>query len=77
MRLLMILTTYKEFKSDMKNHLNKVENDCDTLFLKREKGKGVVIMSLEEYNSLMEAAHLLKSKKNRKRLKKALNELSG
>lgn len=68
----MILTTYKEFKADLKNHLDKVENDCDTLFLKRKKGKGVVIMSLEEYNSLMETAHLLKAKKNRKRLKKAL-----
>ncbi len=73
----MILTTYKEFKSDLKDYLDRVENDYDTLFLKRKKGKGVVIMSLDEYNSLMETAHLLQSKKNRKRLKKALDELSG
>lgn len=73
----MILATYKEFKADLKNFLDKVENDYDTLFLKRKKGKGIVLMSLEEYNSLMETAHLLKSKKNRKRLKKALDELSG
>lgn len=73
----MTISTYKEFKKDLKHHLDSVENDYETLFIKRKKGKGVVIMSLEEYNSLMETAHLLKSKKNRKRLKKALNELSG
>ena len=68
----MILTNYKEFKAGLKAYLDRVENDCDTLFLKRKKGNGVVVMSLEEYNSLMETVHLLKSKKNRKRLKKAL-----
>ena len=72
----MILTNYKEFKAGFKAYLDRVENDCDTLFLKRKKGNGVVVMSLEEYNSLMETAHLLRSPKNRRRLQEAIIDVS-
>ncbi len=38
------------------------------LLLKRKSGKGAVMISLEEYNSIMETLHLLSSKKNADRL---------
>ncbi|REG91404.1 type II toxin-antitoxin system Phd/YefM family antitoxin [Algoriphagus antarcticus] len=60
----MIAANYSEFRSKMKDFLDKVEEDGETLILKRGTGKGTVIISLEEYNSIMETMHLLSSKTN-------------
>lgn len=71
----MIAANYSEFRSELKSYLNSVENDNETLILKRGKGKGVVIISLEEYNSLMETVHLLSSKKNAQRLYESIEQI--
>jgi antitoxin YefM len=42
--------------------------DNETLIIYRPKGKSVVMMSLDEYNSQKETEYLLSSEKNRKRL---------
>lgn len=71
----MILSNLSEFRANIDTFLDKVENDNDILLLKRETGKGVVIISLEEYDSLIETAHLLRSPKNRERLREALDQI--
>jgi len=38
--------------------LDNVEFNKETLIIKRGKGPGTVIISLDEYNSLMETVHL-------------------
>jgi len=40
----------------------------------RRKGKAVVMLSLEEYESMAETLHLLRSPKNAKRLMKAIRD---
>jgi antitoxin YefM len=52
-----------------------VENDKETLIIKRKSGKGAVIISLEEYNSIMETLHLLSSKNNAKRLFDSMDQM--
>jgi antitoxin YefM len=44
-------------------------------FLKRETGKGSVLISSEEYNSIMETLHLLKSRKTTDRILESLTQI--
>jgi antitoxin YefM len=60
----MIVANFSEFRADLKKYLDQVEDDNEMLILKRGTGKGTVIFSIAEYNSLMETIHLLKSKSN-------------
>ncbi len=60
----MIATNSIELKSGFDLFLDKVENENETLFIESEKGKGVVMISKQEYNSILETLHLLSSKKN-------------
>jgi PHD/YefM family antitoxin component YafN of YafNO toxin-antitoxin module len=56
---------YYEFRLVMKKYLDSVEENNETVIIKRNSGKGTVMISLEEYNSLMETLNLLCSKKMR------------
>jgi len=72
----MIAANYTEFRTALKDYLDSVENDKETLIIKRKSGKGAVIISLEEYNSIMETLHLLSSKKNAKRLFDSIDQMN-
>jgi len=71
----MIAANYTEFRTGLKDYLDSVENDKETLIIKRKSGKGAVIISLDEYNSIMETLHLLSSKKNAKRLFESIDQM--
>ncbi len=71
----MIAANYTEFRVDLKKFLDKVEEDNETLIIKRGSGKGTVVISLEEYNSIMETVHLLSSKANSDRLYEAIQQI--
>ena len=71
----MIAANYTEFRKELRQYLDSVENDNETLIIKRGSGKGTVLISLEEYNSIMETLHLLSSKKNAKRLFESIEQV--
>jgi antitoxin YefM len=71
----MIAANYSEFRADLKRYLDSVEDNNETLIIKRKTGKGTVIISLDEYNSFMETMHLLSSKRNADRLYESINQL--
>jgi antitoxin YefM len=71
----MIATNFSEFRIGLKGFLDKVENDNETLIIKRKSGVGSVLISLEEYNSLIETMHLLSSKKNADRLFESIQQM--
>ncbi len=71
----MIAANYTEFRTRLKNYLDDVENNNETLIIKRGSGKGTVMISLDEYNSIMETLHLLSSKNNAKRLFKSIEQM--
>ena len=64
----MIAANFSEFRTDLKNYLDRVEDDNETLIVKRRKGKGSVVISIQEFNALMETVCLLSSGKNAERL---------
>jgi antitoxin YefM len=71
----MIAANYTEFRTGLKNFLDNVEFNNETLIIKRGSGKGTVLISLEEYNSIMETLHLLSSKNNAKRLFESIDQM--
>ena len=71
----MLAANYSEFRGDLKKFLDDVEFNKETLIIKRGKGNGTVMISLEEYNSLMETVHLLSSKANADRLYESLEQI--
>jgi len=71
----MIAANFTEFRTELKKFLDNVENNHETLVIKRKSGKGAVLISLEEYNSIMETVHLLSSKANADRLYESIQQM--
>ena len=71
----MLTTTISDFRKDIKRYLDRVTENLETLIINRGKDTGVVVMSLDEYNSLTATHHELSSKINEKRLDSAIEKL--
>ncbi len=71
----MIAANFSEFRTQLKKYLDYVEDDNETLIVKRKTGKGTVMISLDEYNSIMETVHLLSSKINSDRLYESIGQM--
>ena len=73
----MIAANFSEFRTQLKKYLDHVEDNNETLIVKRKTGKGTVMISLDEYNSIMETVHLWSSKANSDRLYESINQMKG
>ena len=71
----MLVANYSEFRTGLKKYLDEVENNNETLIVKRGGGKGTVVISLDEYNSMMETAYLLGNRANRRHLEESLDQM--
>jgi antitoxin YefM len=71
----MIVANYTEFRTGLKKYLDTVEKNHETLIIKRGLGKGTVLLSLDEYNSMIETVHLLSSKTNADRLYESISQM--
>ena len=72
----MLTTSISDFRKDIKHYLDTVTENFETLIINRGKDSGVVIISLDEYNSLTSTQHELSSKINEQRLDSAVEKLS-
>ena len=70
----MLTATISDFRRDIKSYLDNVTKNFETLIINRGKGNGVVVISLDEYNSLISTQHELSSKKNESRLDSAISK---
>lgn len=71
----MIAVNFTEFRTGLKKFFDEVEKNNETLVVKRGVGKGAVMISLNEYNSIMETLHLLSSRANAERLYESIQQL--
>ena len=71
----MEILNYTEFRTNLTKSLNKVTDDAEIVVVSRSKGKNVVVMALEEYNSIQETLHLMSTPANRRRLEQAITEM--
>ncbi len=69
----MKVINYTDLRLNLKKWLDMVVNDAEELIIKRKDNKDLVVISLEEYNSMKETSYLL-SGKNRDVLIQSLKE---
>ena len=71
----MLTATISDFRKNIKKYLDSVTENFETLIINRGKDSGVVVISLEEYNSLTATQHELSSRINEKRLDSVIDKL--
>jgi len=64
--------TYTDLRQNLKTYMDKVIQDSDPLIITRKNKKNVVLISVDDYNSLMETNYLLSSEANAEHLKKSI-----
>ncbi len=69
-----MVITYTKLRSNLKSVLDKVCSDSEPVLIERQNGEDVVMLSREDYASLVETAYLMRSPANAKRLHKAMNQ---
>ncbi|WP_320019480.1 type II toxin-antitoxin system Phd/YefM family antitoxin [Labilibaculum manganireducens] len=73
----MLTTTISNFRKDIKKYFNQVNDNHETLIINRGNDSGVVVISLEEYNSLCATQYEMSTKANERRLDSAIEKLKG
>lgn len=71
----MVVASISDFRKDIKSYFDKVSKNFETLIINRGKDSGIVVMSLQEYNSLMATNYELSTRANEKRLDSAIEKL--
>jgi antitoxin YefM len=67
---------FTELRKNLKHYLDQVVESSERLIVPRSGGKGVVVMSLDEYNSLVETEYLMSSKAVIKAIRRAEQEIA-
>jgi antitoxin YefM len=68
----MNILNYTEFRNKLKPTLDSVVDDGETIVINRGEQNNAVIISLKEYNAMLETLHLLSTKNNTQRLYDAI-----
>ena len=67
--------TYTEAREKLSELIENVCEDHEPYIITKRRDKAVVMMSLEDFDSLKETAYLLRSPKNARRLLESIKEL--
>ncbi len=70
----MRIVNFSEARNKLKSVLDQVINDADYTIISRRDADDAVVMSLEQFNGLMETVHLLKSPANAAHLAKSIEQ---
>jgi antitoxin YefM len=69
--------TYTAARESLAATMDRVCADHDPVIITRNRDQAVVMMSLEDYDSLQETAYLLRAPENARRLLESIAELKG
>jgi len=68
----MTATTYSDLRQNLKTYMDKVILDSDPLIITRKNNENLVLLSVKEYNSLIETNYLLSNQANAEHLKRSI-----
>ena len=71
----MDVTTYSDARKNLKSLMDRVVDDCSEVIITRRSGRPVVMVSLDDWNSIVETEYLLSSPENARRLREGIAEL--
>lgn len=74
---LLLAVNYTELRGRMKEYMDKVTDDFETLIVTRKKNKNIVMISEETYNNMVENMHLMGNETNYKWLMESKKQLKG
>lgn len=66
---------FNQIESHLRETLDQVCDDRDPVIITRENDRSVVVVSLDEWTSMEETTHLLKSPRNAARLLRSMGDL--
>ena len=72
----MEIVTYSETRANLKAVLDRVVDDCVPIVITRQRGKPVVMISMDDWNSTQETRYLLSTPNNAKRLLDAIEGMN-
>ena len=64
--------SYTDLRQNLKTYMDKVTADCVPLTVTRKNNENVILLSVAEYNSLVETNYLLSNEVNAEHLKKSI-----
>jgi antitoxin YefM len=72
----MTAITYTAARENLASTMDRVCSDHDPVIITRNRDQAVVMLSLDDYESLQETAYLLRSPANTKRLLASIDSLN-
>ena len=73
---IMRIVSYDDISKNFDSFYNSVSEDLDTIMVRKEGTDGIVMMPLNEYNSLLETLHLMSSPETRADIRQAEVDLN-
>ena len=67
--------TYSNFRQNLRSIIRKVNDDAERIVVTTNDNSNVVVMSQEDYDSMMETLYLMRSTENRSRINQAIKQL--
>lgn len=67
--------SYSSLRQNLAQAIDRVCQDHEPLIVTRQRKESVVLMSLDDFESLQETAYLLRAPKNARRLLESIHEL--
>ena len=61
--------SYSDLRGNLKNYMDKVYHDHEPLIITRKNSENLVLISIDEYNSLTETNYLLSNEANANHLR--------
>lgn len=68
-------TTYSNFRKNLKNYMEQVNDNSDSLIVTSKDEKNVVVMAKSDYDNLMENMYLMSNEANRKHINESMKQL--
>jgi antitoxin YefM len=66
--------SYSDLRQNLKSYMDRVYFNHDPLIITRKNNENLVLLSIDEYNSLIETNYLLGNESNAEHIKKSIHQ---